>query len=160
MATTVQLIRSFNRNDSAERVRAMREHAHEEPNGILAPWMAAIAFWEEGEIEEARRLAEYQLVDSPKDFRMLVICLDASIRAEDSERTLSYARRVIEAENPAKGIRRVNKVLRILLWPLLLLGYGRGLDHEPDAFEAWEQWARAYVDMRAQGSPAPDTPPP
>ena len=126
-ASAIRIVRSFARRSGSDRVGAMRQHAEADPKGMIAPWMAAIAFWEEGEIEEANRLAEAFLEREPCDFRMLVICLDRSIRTGDAERTLAFARRVVQAANPSWRLRRVYLVLSVLLWPLWLLGRGRAL---------------------------------
>ena len=128
----------------------MRMHAKEDPRGIIAPWMAAIAFWEEGEVEEAHRLAEAILEEQPLDYRMLLICLDWSIRIGDAEHTLAFAQRVINAENPSRQLRRVHFLASVVLWPLRLLGRGGGLKHEADMLDKWEQAAREYVESSAQ----------
>lgn len=150
IASTLRLIRSFNRHDSAERVRSMRQIAADDPEGILAPWLAAIAFWEEGEIEEARRLAEVILEKEPTDFRMLVICLDWSIRIGDPRRTLAYAERVASVERPTRRMRKINAVLSVLFWPIRLLGYGGGMRHEVKVLDAWSEYAREYVKVHGQ----------
>ncbi len=144
MASTFRLLRNFLRRDSAERLQAMREDAAADPEGV-ACWMASVALWEEGQIAEAHRMAESLLRSEPADFRMLVICLDWSIRCRDPDRILAFAKLVAEAKNPARSQRRVYAVASIVLWPLWLLGYGRGLLHEADALETWGEWARAYV---------------
>jgi hypothetical protein len=153
MASTFRILRNFLRRESAERVRAMRKDAATNPEGV-APWMAAIALWEEGQIAEAHRMAESLLRNEPADFRMLVICLDWSIRSRDPDRILAFAKRVAEAKNPSRSLRRVHAVVSVLLWPLWLLGYGRELRHEADALDAWDEWARAYVRDHAQSQSA------
>jgi hypothetical protein len=145
MPSIFQILRSFLHRDSAERVRAMRQLGASNSDGTIAPWMAAIALWEEGEIAEAQRMAESLLQDEPVDFRMLVICLDWSIRSRDPDRILAFAQRLAAAENPSRSLRRTHAVMSVVLWPLWLLGYGRGLRHEADALDAWDEWARAYV---------------
>jgi hypothetical protein len=155
MTSTLRIMRSFNLRDSAERIRAMRQHADQDPGGFIAPWMAAIAFWEEGEIEEAHRWAEAILVEQPFDFRMLVICLDWSIRAGDAGRTLAFAQRVVQAENPSRRLRRTSAVTSVLLWPLRLLGRGGSLRQEAETLDKWAQWAKEYVESSAQKSHAP-----
>jgi hypothetical protein len=80
---------------------------------------------------------------------MLVICLDWSIRNHDAARTYAFAQRVVTAKNPSRFQRRVNVVLSILFWPLMLFGYGRGIWQEADAFDKWSQWAQAYVEVHA-----------
>lgn len=150
LTSTFRIMRSFTRRDSAERIRAMREHAAADPQGTLAPWMAAIALWEEGELEEANRLAEVILEQEPDDFRMLVICLDRSIRRNDPEHILTFAQRVASTESPSRRIRRVNAVLSVLLWPLRLLGRGGSSGREAEALDAWAEWAREYVKVYDQ----------
>ena len=145
-------MRSFGRRDSAERVREMRGHAEANPRGNLAPWMAAVVLWEEGEIEEAHRLAETILEERPSSFRMLVICLDWSIRFGDTERTLALAQRVVQAENPSALLRRAGALLSILDWPLRLIGRGgggSGLRREAEVLDKWVHWARAYIESSA-----------
>lgn len=154
MASTFQILRNFLRRDSAERVQAMREHAASESDGTIAPWMAAIALWEEGQIAEAHRMAESLLESEPADFRMLVICLDWSIRSRDPDRILAFAKRVAEAENPSRSLRRTHTVVSVVLWPLWLLGYGRALLQEADALDAWGDWAQTYVRDHAQNPSA------
>ena len=91
MASTFRLLRNFLRRDSAERLQAMREDAAADPEGV-ACWMASVALWEEGQIAEAHRMAESLLRSEPADFRMLVICLDWSIRCRDPDRILAFAK--------------------------------------------------------------------
>jgi hypothetical protein len=153
VASTFQTLRNILRRDSTERVQAMRKLAVADPDGI-APWMAATVLWEEGQIAEAHRMAEPLLQSEPADFRLLVICLDWSIRSRDPDRILSFAKRIVEAKNPSRSLRRIFAVVSVVLWPLWLLGYGRGLIREADALDAWDEWARAYVRDHAQSPPA------
>jgi hypothetical protein len=151
--STVRIMRSFVQRGSAERVRAMRKHVEADPRGNLAPWMAAIALWEEGEIEEAHRLAEAILEEQPSSFRMLVICLDWSIRSGDSERTLALAQRVVQAENSSTLLRWSGALLSVLDWPLRLLGRGspgRRLRREADVLDKWVHWAKHCIESSAR----------
>ncbi len=149
-------MRSFGLRDRPARVLAMRQHAQQDPKGIFSPWLAAIAFWEEGEAEEANRLAEAILEEQPSDFRMLVICLDWSNRIGDAERTLALARRVVQAKNPSRRLRRLYFLASVLLWPLRLLGFRRDrtLMLEADSFDSWVHWAKKYVESIDQQSHA------
>lgn len=145
-------MRSFGRRDSSERLRAMRQHVESDPVGEIAPWVAAIAFWEEGEIEEARRLAESVLEKEPSDFRMLVICLDWSIRIGNPELTLELAKRLVNAKSPSRGLRRFDAVMSVVLWPLRLLGRRDGLKEDADVMDKWAEWAKAHVAAAAESN--------
>lgn len=145
MLPTLRLMRSFNRR-GADRVAAMRREA-DTSAASMAPWVAAIALWEEGEIDDAHRLAEAYLANEPDDFRMLVICLDWNIRKQDAEQTLSYARRVAAAEQPLQRIRWVHSVLRVVFLPFRWLGLAGidGVVQDRSTMILWAQWAREHV---------------
>jgi hypothetical protein len=114
--------------------------------GELAPWLTAVAAWESGEVAAAFRLAEENLHKEPDDFRMLLICLDYNIKTRDSPQIRSYAERLLKARNPAKWSRRMYYTFCIVLFPLRLLGYGKALKDEADAYDEWIAWAKSYVD--------------
>lgn len=152
-ASIARILRGFGLRDSSERIRSMRELADSDPGSELAPWVAAIAFWEEGQTEEAKRLADVCLEESPADFRMLVICLDWSIRVGNPELTLSFAKRVVDAKSPSRQLRRVHAVMSVVLWPLRpFLGSRDGLKVDADNLDKWAEWAKAHVAAAAKPS--------
>jgi hypothetical protein len=148
MAEFLRVLQSYLRRDPEKRLRALRQETIRNP-GCLASWIEPLASWEEGEISAAHRSAQAVLRIAPADFCMLVICLDYQIRARDSAQIYSYAKRLIAARNPAATLRRVYMIQRVLLWPLWLLGFGRGLKAEADAYDKWAAWASNYVTTHA-----------
>lgn len=126
--------------------RALKHEAERNP-GSFARWAHAHKSWMAGEIGPARRSAEVDLQTRPHDFDMLLICLDYHIRARDSAEIYAYAKRLLDAKNPAASIRRTYAALSILLWPLWLLGYkgGRGLKVAAEKYDRWVEWAQDYV---------------
>ena len=151
MLSTFRLMRRFNVSDPEARLQAMREEARSDPGGTGA-WMSALAHWEEGDIVEARRLADSILVNEPHDFRMLVICLDSSIRAGDAVQTREFAQRVASIANPTQSMRRTRVVFGVLGLPLRLVGRGRVNWGEVDVYDQWARWARAHVQVN-EGTP-------
>ncbi len=145
MSESLRALRNLLRRDRAEKLRSLRIDAEKHPNGI-APFIAATAFWEEGEFVSAYGFAEANLRREPNDFRMLVICLDYHIRARDSVQIKAYAERVLAARRPARLSRISATIQGVLLLPLRALGIGRDPRVTTDAFDAWIAWAKNYLE--------------
>jgi len=148
MWSFLRLARAFHHRNSAGRIRALRREAARDPQGV-ASWILAIELWEQGEIVEARDLAEAILQQEPADFYCLAICLDYQVRAEDSARILEYAQRLIFADAPVGFRRRPGTIANGALMPLRILGKGLTVRQTTDALNGWARWAQDYVENRS-----------
>jgi hypothetical protein len=144
MWSFLRVVRALRHRDSSGRIRTLRAEAARDPQGSAA-WILAIELWENGEIVEARGLAEAILRREPADFFCLAICLDYHIRAEDSLRTLEYAQRLTLADAPAGFRRRSVANANSTLVPRKLLGNGRSVRETADVLNAWARWAQDHV---------------
>jgi hypothetical protein len=137
-----RILRALRQQDAGDRIRTLRLKAARDPRGIAA-WILAIKLWGNGEIDEARGLAEAVLQQDPTDFYCLAICLDFQTRSGNSVGILEYARRLTQAEAPVGFRRGANCIATSKLSPLSVLG--QRYVREAAVLSAWAQWAQDYV---------------
>ncbi|HWG75435.1 MAG TPA: hypothetical protein VN660_01410 [Steroidobacteraceae bacterium] len=116
----------------------------------LPAWSLAYDLWREGDVAGAHRVAEKVLQASPTDFEMLLICLGYYVRSRDSEKTYSFAERLVAAKSTAHTLLALYDSLWIFLWPLELSGFGRRLRKRATFCDRWVLWAKNYVSSHPQ----------
>jgi len=135
---------AYFQRDRADRIRALRDEAERRPEG-LGRHLLAVAFWEEGNLDEAFRLAEPLLQETPQNFDLLLICLTFHLKYDNEQQIDAYARRLAVARSPGKLLRTGTVVLNIILFPFRLLGLRPRSHDYADVLDSWSQWAREYV---------------
>jgi hypothetical protein len=156
MLSTLRIIRAYGKRESRERIQALREEAAVHPKRT-ASYVLAVVLWEEGEIEEANRLAAAFLMEKPTDFNMLVICLDYQISANNPSGILEYAHRVAAARQPSSLRRAASILVRPRTWSARLFGQGEPTQNSTEALDEWAQWAQTYVDQNTSRLVRPNT---
>jgi hypothetical protein len=149
LGDTVRALRVLCAKDRTGRLRALEAAAQTADERSVFPYLAAIYFWEEGEISTAYRFAERCLRTEPENFRMLLIAADYHCQNANATLTREYALRILAAHNPAQKIRRRLKRWTPLLWCLKLIRPRNGVhlyEKEADAFDEWVKWAQSYAE--------------